>query len=111
MPVGIFDDEGERLKGLIKIICLLIIVAAACNGLHLKKTDAQNGTVGQFDNHLADEWRVGDSDAEVKRILINGIADEVRGTKVSCCSFLSGITEVVDRVGLFHRLNRNSFER
>ena len=103
VPVGIFDDEGERLKGLIKIICLLIIVAAACNGLHLKKTDAQNGTVGQFDDHLADEWRVGDSDAEVKRILINGIADEVRGTKVSCCSCLSGITEVVDRVGLFHR--------
>ena len=25
----------------------------------LKKTDAQNGTVGQFDDHLADEWRVG----------------------------------------------------
>ena len=45
MPVGIFDDEGERLKGLIKIICLLIIVAAACNGVHLKKTDAQLGEV------------------------------------------------------------------
>ena len=55
MPVGIFDDEGERLTETLVEVVYLLVAGAACNGAHLEEADAQYCVVRKVDDKLADE--------------------------------------------------------
>ena len=51
--------KGSGSRALIEIIRLLVVIAAACYGAHLKEPDAQNGAVGQLHDQLTDERGIG----------------------------------------------------
>ena len=54
MPVGIFDDEGERLTETLVAVVYLLVAVAACNGAHLEEADAQYGVVCKVNDKLTD---------------------------------------------------------
>ena len=77
MPVGIFDDEGERLAETLVEVVYLLVAVAACNGAHLEEADAQYCVVRKVDDKLADERRCPERERESLRFAAGGIGEVI----------------------------------